>query len=282
MKTSLLILINVLFFYAFASGQIQPTKRPTEEIINSAVLLKHSAGTGSGIIISNDTALYLVTARHVLLKEINKNHQFKDSNIEVTSFQSNSDSNMVFIMKINLIKALEAQNLRFYTDKDLVSIKIGTLKKDVIFYKPFVSILKGNNALNTYPLKEENYLLMKQTKILTDIIIVGFPTSLGYGNQFDFFTPITRKGSIAGKNLTKKTIVLDCPVFPGNSGGPVFALDSTSPILQIIGIVTEFIPLADTWQSSQFEGLSHVFLENSGYAVVEPWDYVMSLIKLMN
>ena len=44
----------------------------------------------------------------------------------------------------------------------------------------------------------------------------------------------------------------------------------------IIGIITQYVPVKEIWKD-----LNHIniILSNSGYAVVEPMDYVVELIK---
>lgn len=94
-----------------------------------------------------------------------------------------------------------------------------------------------------------------------------------------------RKGIIAGVNEINKTILLDCPVFYGNSGGPVIQIDiesnTTLPGLtynyHIIGIVTQFIPYEESWENRNNHLINKEWF-NSGYSVAVSIDKVFELI----
>jgi hypothetical protein len=87
-----------------------------------------------------------------------------------------------------------------------------------------------------------------------EVIVFGYPNSLGLQQkpQFDSHRPLLRKGIVAGQNLQRRSIILDCPAYQGNSGGPVLQIeaDDANPFMthySIIGVVSEFIPFADIW-----------------------------------
>ena len=77
-----------------------------------------------------------------------------------------------------------------------------------------------------------------------DVYIMGYPSSMGIQQapQIDYTTPLIRKGIVAGKNRSNKTIVLDCLTFFGNSGGPVLQTAHSGSIVRIdvIGVVFSF------------------------------------------
>src|SRR5690606_18808210 len=60
-------------------------------------------------------------------------------------------------------------------------------------------------------------------RIGTDVLIVGYPSSIGLLNkpQYDYYKPLLRKGIVAGVYPHQRTFIIDSPVFGGNSGGPV-------------------------------------------------------------
>ena len=116
----------------------------------------------------------------------------------------------------------------------------------------------------------------------SDIFIVGFPSSIGLNEapQIDPNAPLFRKGIVSGKNSAIRTLVLDCPSFPGNSGGPVILEEKasvTSDNFYIVGVVTEFVPFRQTWQNQQF-GLVNQEWSNSGYSIAEPMDTVLDMV----
>ena len=75
----------------------------------------------------------------------------------------------------------------------------------------------------------------------------------------------------------KKTIIIDCPVYPGNSGGPVLEIDRENFMttrFRIIGIVSEFVP----WVSLS-PGDKNPEISNSGYSIVTPLDAIRELLS---
>ena len=109
-----------------------------------------------------------------------------------------------------------------------------------------------------------------------EVMVFGYPTSLGLQQlpQIDVHRPLLRKGIVAGTNPQKRSIVLDCPSYPGNSGGPVVELDKEGfqTHFNVIGVVSQYVPFADS-------GRSFMMLSNSGYSIVTPMDFVLDLVK---
>lgn len=82
-----------------------------------------------------------------------------------------------------------------------------------------------------------------------EIYTLGYPTAVGVDLASHAFL---RKGIIAwvdkAKNITNKKILIDCTIFPGNSGGPVFSvsnnlgqilLDTVLQLPRFYGIVSQ-------------------------------------------
>ena len=110
----------------------------------------------------------------------------------------------------------------------------------------------------------------------------GYPTSLTGGIRaiFNPSEPLLRKGIVAGINLGKRTIIIDCPSYFGNSGGPVVQIDHPAlnvTRFQIIGLVSGFVPFQEEWENKTLK-YSHVIKSNSGYTVVEPSDSALELV----
>ena len=103
-----------------------------------------------------------------------------------------------------------------------------------------------------------------------EVYIFGYPTSLSISPEIDIKKPLLRRGVVAGKNETFKTIILDCPAFYGNSGGLVLEIEDTSITrteYRAIGIIIRFIPFFKGWT------------ENSGYSIAEPMDGLIELLS---
>jgi hypothetical protein len=117
------------------------------------------------------------------------------------------------------------------------------------------------------------------------LILFGYPTSLGFPQkpQFDSHRPLLRKGIVAGKNLQTRSIILDCPAYQGNSGGPVIQIEMDDKNFlmthfNIIGVVSQFIPFTDIWLNIR-ERYSNMTMLNSGYSIATPMDVVLEIAK---
>jgi hypothetical protein len=121
------------------------------------------------------------------------------------------------------------------------------------------------------------------------VFVLGFP--MGWVEQERQYV-ICRGGCIArirdfidGKTYN---FLIDAPVFPGNSGGPVIicpsviAIQGTNPIndADLIGIVKAYVPYTDIAVSQQTKQARIAFEENSGLAIVESVDSIIETIKL--
>src|SRR5262249_31918636 len=83
-----------------------------------------------------------------------------------------------------------------------------------------------------------------------------------------------------------KTFLLDCFVFPGNSGGPAILRgegpsngDAKHSRADLIGVVQAYKPYSDIAISLQTKRPRIVFEENSGLAVVLPVDLIDEMLK---
>jgi hypothetical protein len=114
------------------------------------------------------------------------------------------------------------------------------------------------------------------------VYVFGYPTSLGMKEvpQVDPLRPLLRAGIIAGTNSARKTIILDCPSYPGNSGGPFLEaeqVDLTDQRSRVIGVVSQFVPFAETRVNITHK-YQNLTISNSGYTVAVSMDPVLDLI----
>lgn len=120
------------------------------------------------------------------------------------------------------------------------------------------------------------------------VFVLGFPLGL-VGEQRNYV--IVRQGAIARIRDcyagASKDFLLDCSVFPGNSGGPVvnrpeaMSIQGTEAVnaTYLLGVVAGYVPYRDTAISAQTKRPRIIFEENSGLASVFPIDYVADLAK---
>ena len=93
--------------------------------------------------------------------------------------------------------------------------------------------------------------------------------------------PTMKHGYVATdwKNGDANIITIDCDIFPGNSGGPVWTrqqiYESTSYYL---GMVSSFVPYIDEEAGRLVEQPRSPFKQNSGYAIVVPGIEILRMI----
>jgi len=146
--------------------------------------------------------------------------------------------------------------------------------------------LNGVSRLGTgtriIPFQLPELIPYEEVIISSECFLLGYPTSIGNPKlqQFIYTRPLIRKGIVAGKNYLNKTIIIDCPVFPGNSGGPVFVLKDIN--LYLAGFATQFVPFIEQWQNTKYRELYNTEVENSGLGVVIPSNFIKELIEYFN
>jgi len=119
--------------------------------------------------------------------------------------------------------------------------------------------------------------------ISNEAFLFGYPSSIGLNEsaQFDYERPLLRRGIIAGKYDVQQTIILDCPVHYGNSGGPVIEMeqiDFNKFQFWVCGVVSEYIPYIENWINEK-TGITHPDISNSGYSVAVSTDSMLELLE---
>jgi S1-C subfamily serine protease len=110
------------------------------------------------------------------------------------------------------------------------------------------------------------------------VLVCGFP--MGLSGTLKKFA-IVRNGAIARLDeeilAEDNSYLLDCSVFPGNSGGPVFDRPDAASGLppRLIGIASGYLPYQDIAISVQTGNPRVTFEENSGLAAVVPVDAII-------
>lgn len=245
-----------------------------------------SGSSGTAFYIRNDKHLYLVTAKHVLFK--NSQCELRGKTAICLSYPE--DINEVDPIKISVdVNSLNSQGLiKYHQIHDVVIVQIGNIEKksgelfSVNFNKGVGRLIAKNDTSNIVSADVNGTKAFADVLISNDIFIFGYPTSIGIPDepQYEIFRPLLRKGIIAGKNLKSETIIIDCPVYYGNSGGPVIEVDNVSLIEKkylLIGVVSQFIPYTETWENKTNK-TTRLDVANSGYSVVTPIDKVLELI----
>lgn len=262
---------------------------PDDNLSYPILITLDDESKGSGFYLNyREKNIYVVTARHVLY--INEKKEEKDSDsfklktakITVVSYDRDIKNLKQNICEIDL-NVLSKDNIIMSPDHDVVVIRIGDLIKKPNghftsnHFPGYKELQNSGGSLVT--ITESFFKKFDEVSISNDVIMFGYPVSLGKG--IDYEKPLLRKGIVAGKNFKNRTIILDCPVYQGNSGGLVLEIEPPlSPIKKIkaIGLVSSFVPFIEVVKSLHFNYLNQN-IENSGYSIITPIDVIEELIE---
>ena len=239
-----------------------------------------NGGTGSGFLLNTGDKVFLVTAKHVFFDDKN-NLRGGKAEIDCQTEDINDESIERVLIDFSSIKILA------HPTSDVAAIHLADLKENVgkgnwsMFYlKGAVQTQAGKTSAVSVMAKVSTKK-MEDVLISNDIFLYGYPTSLGLKQsmQFDFSKPLLRKGIVANIYKPQGTIILDCPSFPGNSGGPVVEIEQEGLQFhhKVIGVVSQFIPHVQNW-INQSNGLVNTEFINSGYSVAVSMDKVFETI----
>ncbi|WP_321371370.1 serine protease [uncultured Draconibacterium sp.] len=250
----------ILTIFLFTSGYLfSQYSIDKNKIIESAMYLEFRVNNnlhfGTGFIIRDSTEtgdfLYLITAKHVL-GEYSKPGVFKlkDSTLYIT-YTGNIYSEVANEVSINVQNMLNNNLIRFSADRDIAVIFMGKIIDKRIRY-PLAANLKELKVSKDNPwiMIGSNFITnLEQTRLGTDAFIFGYPKTIGLQKnpQYDYDKPLLRRGVIAGIYKEKKTIIVDCPSYGGNSGGPVYEIDTNDNRIKLVGVVSQWIPIVSEY-----------------------------------
>lgn len=282
---------NILIILIVISIKLNGQNSIAEIVIDRTIMIELNNGNyGSGLFYQDRVNTYLVTARHVLMNNIKDasgktiNYALKDKVGKISYYSGDTETSLAKGLVINFEALLKKGYLKYSLTSDILVCKIGitdTIGYTKVIYDRFnVTKLNNTSKINNY--RPESTSSFEESILGKDVFIFGYPKTLGLknNNQYDFNRPILRKGVIAGKYANNKTIVIDCPSFGGNSGGPVIQIFKKDFVTEgkLIGIVVSFIPLVETWNNPRYN-ITNIEFVNSGYSVVEPIEKINELIK---
>lgn len=251
------------------------------------VLIQFPDEQASGFYISTDTSLYLVTAKHVLFDPATGN--LHTGPMILLSYPHDPKEPGTNVLKVDTAALFQAGEIKGHPVADVAVVRIavfltsppGNGSAGTIRVIPGVTILavtaSGVTGAGVDAIKKYEDVL-----VANDVLLFGYPTSLGLQEspQLDPKKPLLRRGIVAGLNGDAKSIIIDCPVYPGNSGGPVVEIDRSTfgAKISIIGVVSQFVPFEEKSLNYPISYQS-VSLSNSGYSIVTPMDFVLELVK---
>jgi len=253
-------------------------------------------GIGSGFFFHTSSAAYFVTAKHILYNI--ETGQLLFPAIGLIGYGGDPNDTLPFVFDIDLTLMNRSKKIRAHDKYDVAIFRIGTTmatdkegeqktdKEGQMKYDSGVFRLGGLNAEKSKHIVAGMKSIKKYEEVLVsdDVLVFGYPTSIGLKKhpQIDYSQPLLRKGIVAGKNDNLKTIVIDCPIYKGNSGSPVIEIEYAegSRRFRTIGLVVEFVPVVESWVNIMY-GYENINVTNSGYAIVVPMDPILDLINDM-
>jgi len=287
--------LTLIFFFSVFSLTAQ---NKLSQAINNTCVLKLGRSTGSGVVLNDTNAVYLVTARHNFYQNVNNKYVRKATNCKMISYPKDVTSSSPDTINLDLARLEKNGSLKYDPINDVAVLKIGKLWKDNKKNKIRLSLgvnvrsEEAHQSLNGFNIQQTN--LFKELMLGDDIFIIGYPVSIGLKDfpQYDFNRPLVRKGIIAGKSSKFKTYIIDGHVYGGNSGGAVVRQIKDSGMtkhkgrmahfkvnkVELVGIVSQFVPYQEVWENRNYK-IKNIEWDNSGYGVIVPMDYVFDLIR---
>lgn len=252
-----------------------------------AVLIKTNEkyfGTGAYFENTDKKEIYLISANHVyerILEEfadLEKKTGNTNKIVTLESFVYGEGKAKKTKILINLNK-LGEENIKMDSKHDVIAIRI---------YKNEISVNGVENPTNGQFYRYNKKIISRYADlgVGSDIFVHGYP-SIGTPNdlEFDNEKPLIRKGIISAFNDKNQTIIIDCPVNFGNSGGPVIQAEIDYSIAggevhyRVIGIVVRIIPFMKEKTQNLYTGEPRITdIENTGLSVVVPMDRVLELV----
>lgn len=258
---------------------------PHDNLAYPVLVTLDSGITATGFYYRNKSGVYFITARHVLLNREKEMWKLNAPRATLISYSLDLDWEKPSKALLDLDVIMEEGRLKFNDSDDVVVLKICSVVEEgddkYVISKP----LKGastDREFKSVTVPPGNIRYFSEVEEGNDVYLFGYPTSIGLRNdpQIKYNKPLLRKGTIAQKNDDRKTIILDCPVYFGNSGGPVTELVKTNinrHTFPIIGVVSQYVPFVQEWLNLK-QGHTNIEYDNSGYSVIVPMDAVIKHI----
>lgn len=253
---------------------------------------------GSGIYILKDKQIFFCTARHVLYNNINPQgqpkFQLKQNLIEIKSYPKNTDYTNFEKLRIDLHALSEANELSVNQSLDICAFKIADLNGPQLQLTNGVTLLSATLNLNVA--LATMVKSAQEIEVGEELYVIGYPKAVQLLNRhtpfYNYNLPLVRKGITSCMN-DYKTFIIDCSVFGGNSGGPVFIAENIiinnkgkieiKNNRYLIGIAIQYVPLLNmTAQQMNRNIKTFNHIENSGYGVCVSFDELTKEINKLS
>jgi Trypsin-like peptidase domain len=292
-----LVVLGTLAVCVFLSPHTTRAQRSIpDDNLAYPVFVQFPDEQASGFYLNSNNSIYLVTAKHVLFSPATG--LLHPGLMVLLSYLRDPKQVGTNVLTVDLGALSQAGEVKAHPIADVAVVRIG----DVVKIPDQAAAPPPNNGYSSYAihflpgvtvsaLSPDGGLLSvaldtikkyDDVLVANDVLVFGYPTSLGIKEspQLDPLRPLLRRGIVAGLNPGAKSIVIDCPSYPGNSGGPVVEADrqAFSARFSIIGVVSGFVPFEEKSINYPIE-YQNISIANSGYTVVTPMDFVLELTK---
>ena len=259
---------------------------PDDNLAYPVLITLKNGSTGSGFFLNTSSSSYLVTARHVFFSE--PSHDLLSPEADLLSYSRDPKEATANRFHLDLAALSKSGRILMHTTRDVLAIMVATVLPPTGNQSSHaLQVIDGVTLVSAAPLGIigvglDNVKRYDDVLVGNDVVLFGYPTSLGLKSlpQLDPLRPLLRKGIVAGLNPVLKSIVLDCPAYPGNSGGPVLETESEGlgHKFRVVGVISQFVPNAEVWVNTT-HGYSNTNISNSGYSIATPMDFVLELIS---
>jgi len=252
---------------------------PDDNLAYPVLITLKNGSQGSGFFLNASKASFLVTARHVLFQD--KSDDLLDSEAKTLSYAKDpkDKGKNEFVLDLKALK--QSGEIKPHADHDVAVIRMGTKDKSGQGTWNAPNGVSMTQSAKSGVLGVAEGAIKRFSDVLTanQVFIFGYPSSLGLKEfpQIDYLRPLLRTGIVAGTNDQTKTLIIDCPAYRGNSGGPVVEVEQegSDQKLWMIGVVSQFVPAVEKWLEN---GCAKTNVYNSGYTVAAPMDFVLELV----
>lgn len=272
-----------------------------DDNLSYPVLLKFEDGNqGSGFFLSSSKGIHLITAKHVLL---DTGGNFKGRFLSMLSHDREIASASSNYFQLDLEEGHRQGGVVLHPAHDVAAIKVASRPpKDVVEaskmsldYEQRTGLKANLNISSSYSrrisisshgpttVRIASVKKLEDVLIGNDVFLFGYPVSIGllHSAQFDYERPLVRAGIVSGKYEPKASIILDCSVYKGDSGGPVLEVSplniegAPAFVFRLCGVVSEFIPYEVSGT-----GAADSAGANSGYSIATAMDPVLEMLGL--
>ncbi|CAN7508615.1 hypothetical protein [Mesorhizobium sp. LjRoot246] len=231
---------------------------------------------GSGFYLNAPAHTWLITAKHVLFKQ---NGDLIADGALLTSFTNRFANRLTAALNLNVLQA--NGHILFHAIADVAAIRLGDVANANLQMYPEIT-LNGAPGVGIVGMAVGNVISIDHAQIANEVYLFGYPGSVGSVGQIEPLKPLLRRGCIAGINSLNRTIIIDAPVYQGNSGGLVIEVswpNIANTRYKGLGVVSQFCPFIEQMKSLHF-GTVNTSIENSGYSIVEPIDKVFEMLGI--